>query len=87
MSPRFGSGIAVDVEIKEGEWAQYLDQDRAFVQGDIERIGVIAHGMVSGRPSFALLARTQDGGTIYVQASWRAVAMGMVALIARWGTP
>ena len=53
----------------------------------LHRIGVIPHGMRSGRPSVALLATLDDGRQVFIETSWRNFALAAVALIARWGTP
>lgn len=55
--------------------------------GMLRRIGVIPHGMASGRPSLALLVELDGGRKVFVETSWRNFAIAAVALIARWGTP
>lgn len=79
--------LEVDMEIKDGAWKEHVDPDRGFVEGEIVRIGVLPRGMVSGAPSFSLLGRLEDGSSVYLQTTWKNMALGMVALIARWGTP
>ena len=56
-------------------------------RGTLRRIGVIPHGMTSGRPSAALLIVLDDGRQVFAETSWRNLAVAAVALIARWGTP
>ncbi len=87
QQPDTGSGMAVDLEVVEGSWGVYVNDDRPVTTATIERIGVLPKGMRSGAPSLAILARGENGETIFVQASWRAFGLAAVALIARWGTP
>lgn len=86
--PYTGSGVVVDLELSNDDgWLDYMNPDRPVIYGDIERVGVLPHGMKSGAPSFHLLGRGDDGSTVILSASWKAIGIAALALIARWGTP
>ena len=80
-----GMTLAIDLQIEDGAWGPYLGP--APLHGQLTRIGVLPHGMSSGRPSAGLLVVLDDGRAVLAETSWRNLALAAVALIARWGTP
>lgn len=82
------SVVHVDLEIEDGGWRAHLVVPNQKVHfGVIERVGNLPGGMKSGAPAFQLLGRLDNGEVVHLQASWKNIALAMVALIARWGTP
>lgn len=80
--------IDLDMDLPESReaWTEAYGGTQP-VRGTLHRVGVIPHGMTSGRPSVALLATLDDGRLVFIETSWRNFALAAVALIARWGTP
>lgn len=82
--------LAIDLDMDRPEsrtaWVK-ASRDTEPTRGTLRRIGVIPHGMTSGRPSLAMLADLDDGRQVFIETSWRNFALAAVALIARWGTP
>lgn len=86
--PGEGTALAVDMDMDVMEsreaWGDaYGGQLPA--RGTIARIGVIPHGMTSGRPSVALLIELDDGTKVFAETSWRNFTLASSALLARWG--
>ena len=93
--PKSGAPVAagqldVDLDMDRPEsraaWAEAYGGTLP-VRGTLRRIGVIPHGMTSGRPSLAMAADLDDGRQVFVETSWRNFALAAVALVMRWGTP
>lgn len=80
-----GTVLAIDMQVEDGAWRPYLGE--APLTGKLTRIGVLPHGMTSGRPSAALCIVLDDGRAVFAESSWRNFSLAAVALIARWGTP
>jgi hypothetical protein len=88
--PQAAGQLDVDLDMDRPEsrtaWTQAYG-GHLPVRGTLRRIGVIPHGMTSGRPSLAMLATLDDGQQVFLETSWRNFALAAVALISRWGTP
>jgi len=76
--------LEVKVEIEDGDFAS---EDPNPKHGVIDMMGCLPRGMTSGAPSFAARIRLDDGTYVIAEQSWKSVGLGMVALIAKWGTP
>ncbi len=77
--------LAVDVSIQDGDWAQYIDPNRAHIDVPMERIGVIENGMASGKPSVVVLGHDANGTAVSLQTSYAALMTAVAALRGRHG--
>ena len=77
------------LRIADGELAKFLrpGQEVQSQMAGIEVIGCLPGGMQSGAPSFVAVIALPNGDRVLAETSWKAMSLGMVGLIAHWGTP
>lgn len=80
-----GTRLDIDLAIADGSWREHLgDQPE---HGMLTRIGVLPHGMKSGRPSVSMIVTLDDGRRVHAEASYRNFSLAALALLQTYGTP
>lgn len=77
------------LEIQDGELTKFIKPGQKLqkVTAKIVAMGCLPGGMKSGLPSFMVVIEMPDGERVIAETSWRVISIGMVGLIAHWGTP
>jgi len=81
------TGLAVDVEIRDGEWSQHLTDLATLKHGYIKRVGCLANGTAAGKPAFQLMATLDDGSQVIVETTWSLIYTAVIGLSGKWGEP
>ncbi|MEO7260277.1 MAG: hypothetical protein ABI047_03310 [Jatrophihabitantaceae bacterium] len=84
-----GIALKVILAVQDGELGKYLTpgQPLQAEMAKIEVVGCLPAGMTSGLPSFVSVIELPSGERVLAETSWRNMALALVALAARWGTP
>lgn len=78
------TGLGIDFDIQDGEWAKYLKNPPDVYHGRIDRVGILRNGTTSGKPIFALIGILDDGSTIVLETTWALMHNAAHALEVRY---